>query len=249
MNSLRHITEEDLRRYYYLEGQISGLPQKIDPNYVPSCINSFSTWNDEWNKSKFELYIKENIPKMEIEYENMLKQKLNNELFKEKVIDMLLHMDNSLYVKNIVLNKFKIPLHEYYHKVSPILKSQYNFDPELISLQDLGELVKLDKCGDKLKTITTLYDSTDMMIKMLKENQIAVRSVCGSSSRYGRYFKNIHSKDMTPHQESISESVINNTIFERNRKKMEKLQKITSLYQRQADKIYEDINRSISSSL
>ena len=248
MNSLRHITEEQLRRYYYLEGQISGLPQKIDPNYVTYCINSFSTWNDDWNKSKFELYIKENLANMEIQYENIVKQKLTNEQFKEKVIDMLLHMDNSLYVKNIVLNKFKIPLHEYYHKVSPILKSQYNFDPELISLQDLGELVKLDKCGDKLKTITTLYDSTDMMIKILKENQI--ESGCGSrSSRHARYFKNIHSKDMTPHQESISESVINNTIFERNRKKMEKLQKITSLYQRQADKIYEDINRSISSSL
>jgi hypothetical protein len=46
---------------------------------------------------------------------------------------------------------------------------------------------------------------------------------------------------MTPHQESISESVNNNKIFERKRKEMEELQKITSLYQRQADKIYEDI--------
>ena len=228
MNLLRHITEEELRRYYYLEGQISGLPQKIDPNYVPSCINSFSTWNDEWNKTKFELYIKENIPKMEIAYENILKQKLDNKLFKEKVIDMLLHMDNSLYVKNIVLNKFQIPLHEYYHKVSPILKSQYTFDHELITLGDLREIVKLDKCGDL----------TDIMIKTLKEKQIAVISSSSSSSKK---FKNIHSTNMTPHQESIYESVFNNKIFERKRKEMEELQKITSLYQRQADKIYEDI--------
>lgn len=202
MNSLRlrHITEEELRRYYYLEGQISGLPQKIDPNYVPSCINSFSTWNDEWNKTKFELYIKENIPKMEISYENIyeniLKQKLDNKLFKEKVIDTLLHMNNSLYVKNIVLNKFQIPLHEYYHKVSPILKSQYTFDHELITLGDLREIVKLDKCGDL----------TDIMIKKLKD--------------------------------SVNND---NKIFERKRKEMEELQKITSLYQQQADKIYEDI--------
>ena len=228
MNLLRHITEEELRRYYYLEGQISGLPQKIDPNYVPSCINSFSTWNDEWNKTKFELYIKENIPKMEIAYENILKQKLDNKLFKEKVIDMLLHMDNSLYVKNIVLNKFQIPLHEYYHKVSPILKSQYTFDHELISLGDLRQIVKLDKCGDL----------TDIMIKTLKEKQIAVISSSSSSSKK---FKNIHSTNMTPHQESIYESVFNNKIFERKRKEMEELQKITSLCQRQADKIYEDI--------
>ena len=230
MNSLRlrHITEEELRRYYYLEGQISGLPQKIDPNYVPSCINSFSTWNDEWNKTKFELYIKENIPKMEIAYENILKQKLDNKLFKEKVIDMLLHMDNSLYVKNIVLNKFQIPLHEYYHKVSPILKSQYTFDHELITLGDLREIVKLDKCGDL----------TDIMIKTLKKKQIAVISSSSSSSKK---FKNIHSTNMTPHQESICQSVFNNKKFERKRKEMEELQKITSLYQRQADKIYEDI--------
>lgn len=228
MNLLRHITEEELRRYYYLEGQISGLPQKIDPNYVPSCINSFSTWNDEWNKTKFELYIKENIPKMEIAYENILKQKLDNKLFKEKVIDMLLHMDNSLYVKNIVLNKFQIPLHEYYHKVSPILKSQYTFDHEFITLGDLSEIVKLDKCGDL----------TDIMIKTLKEKQIAVISSSSSSSKK---FKNIHSTNMTPYQESISQSVFNYKIFEKKRKEMEELQKITSLCQRQADKIYEDI--------
>jgi hypothetical protein len=226
MNSLRHITEEELRRYYYLEGQISGLPQKIDPNYVSSCINSFSTWNDEWNKTKFELYIKENIPKMEIEYKNILKQKLDNEVFKEKVIDMLLHMNNSLYVKNIVLYKFQIPLHEYYHKVSPILKSQYMFDHELISVRDLREIVKLDKCGDL----------TDIMIKTLKENQIAVTS--GSGSKYCKNFKNIHSTNMTPHQESIYGSVSNNKRFERNRKEMEKLLKITSLCQQEADKIY-----------
>ena len=226
MNSLRHITEEELRRYYYLEGQISGLPQKIEPNYVPSCINSFSTWNDEWNKTKFELYIKENIPKMEIEYEIILKQKLDNEVFKEKVIDMLLHMDNSLYVKNIVLYKFQIPLHEYYHKVSSILKSQYMFDHELISLRDLREIVKLDKCGDL----------TDIMIKTLKEKQIAVTS--GSGSKYCKNFKNIHSTNMTPHQESIYESVLNNKRFEKNRKEMEKLLKITSLCQQEADKIY-----------
>lgn len=239
MNSLRHITEEDLRRYYYLEGQISGLPQKIDPNYVPSCINSFSTWNDEWNKSKFELYIKENIPKMEIEYENILKQKLNNELFKEKVIDMLLHMDNSLYVKNIVLNKFQIPLHEYYHKVSPIVKSQYNFDPESISLFDLRHLVKLDKCRHKLKTASASYDSTDVMIKRLKENH----SKNMSPHHHPR------GKNMTPHQQSISESVKENTNLEINRMRIEKLQKLTNQCQREADKIYEDINRSISSSL
>jgi hypothetical protein len=167
---------------------------------------------------------------MEIEYENILKQKLDNEVFKEKVIDMLLHMDNSLYVKNIVLYKFQIPLHEYYHKVSPILKSQYMFDHELISLRDLREIVKLDKCGDL----------TDIMIKTLKENQIAVTT--GSGSGFGsKYCKNRHSTNMTPHQESIYGSVLNNKRFERNRKEMEKLLKITSLCQQQADKIYEDI--------
>ena len=113
-----------------------------------------------------------------------------------------------------------------------LFNKQYNFEPELRSLEDLRNIVKINKCGHRLKT-------TDMMIKHLKENQISVK-----------YGKNIHSKNMIPHQESISESVFNNKIFERNRMDREKLQKITSLYQRQADKIYEDIqNKSISSCL
>ena len=239
MNSLRSITEEQLRRYYYIEGQISGLSKKIDPNYVPSCINSFSTWNDDWNKSKFELYIKENLPKMEMQYENIVNQKLTNELFKETVIDMLLHMDNSLYVKNIVLNKFQIPLHEYYHKVSPILKSQYNFDSELITLSDLRELVKLDKCIRKLKPVIASYDSTDVMIKRLKENHSKNMSP-----------HHHHGKNMSPLQQSITQSVRENNNFEINRMRIEKLQKLTNQCQREADKIYENIqNKSISSSL
>jgi hypothetical protein len=239
MNSLRHITEEQLRRYYYLEGQISGLPQKIDPNYVTSCINSFSIWNDDWNKSKFELYIKENLANMEIQYENIVKQKLTNEQFKEKVIDILLHMDNSLYVKNIVLNKFKIPLHEYYHKVSPILESQYNFDLELISVADYMELVKLDRCLRKLKTTPKLlFASTDMRINSLsKEFKI--------STPYGR-IKNIHGNNMTPEQQSISQSVNKNKIFEINRKRIEELQKLTSQCERETDKIYQVIQNNIN---
>ena len=241
MNSLRHITEEELIRYYYLEGQISGLPQKIDPNYVPSCIHSFSTWNDDWNKSKFELYIKENLPKMEMQYENILNQKLTNELFKEKVIDMLLYMDNSLYVKNIVLNKFQIPLHEYYHKVSPILKSQYNFYPELITLSDLRQLVNLDKCRRKLKTVSASYASTDVMIKRLKENH---------SKNMSPHHHHHRGKNIIPHQQSITQSVRENNDFEINRMRIEKLQKLTNQCQREADKIYENIqNKSISSSL
>ena len=71
MISLKNITEEELRRYYYLEGQISGKAKNINilngiqQDYVGSCINNFITWNDDCNKSKFEVYIKENLPKME----------------------------------------------------------------------------------------------------------------------------------------------------------------------------------------
>ena len=74
MISLKNITEEELRHYYYLEGQISGKAKNINilngiqQDYVGSCINNFIIWNDDWNKSKFQLYIKENLPKMEEQY-------------------------------------------------------------------------------------------------------------------------------------------------------------------------------------
>ena len=76
MISLTHINEEELRRFYFLEGKISGRDKEINmfngvqQEYVASRIHDFIIWNDPFNKSKFELYIKENLPKMEIIYKS-----------------------------------------------------------------------------------------------------------------------------------------------------------------------------------
>jgi len=104
MISLKHITEEDLRRYYYLEGQISGKAKNINilnginQDYVGARMNDFIIWNDEWNKSKFELYIKENLPNMEIKYidivkthDEIVKKKEEEERTKKNVLKYLTH--------------------------------------------------------------------------------------------------------------------------------------------------------------
>lgn len=137
MLSLKHISEEDLRRYYYLDGEISGNSQNINilngvqQDYVGSCINNFIIWNDEWGKHKFELFVKENLPKLEVKYDKIVKKKQFDEKFEKYIIDKLLNMDKTREIKNKVLDKFKIPLYKYYHRLHPCLKSQYDFELEL----------------------------------------------------------------------------------------------------------------------
>jgi hypothetical protein len=65
------------------------------------------------------------------------------------------------------------------------------------------------------------------------------------STPYGR-IKNIHGNNMTPEQQSISQSVNKNKIFEINRKRIEELQKLTSQCERETDKIYQVIQNNIN---
>lgn len=90
MISLTHITEAELRQFYLLEGKISGRDKEINmfngvqQEYVASRINDFIIWNDPPNKSKFELYIKENLPKMEIKYDIIKQEQIRKEQIKQE---------------------------------------------------------------------------------------------------------------------------------------------------------------------
>jgi hypothetical protein len=137
MISLKNITEEELRRYYYLEGQISGKAKNINilngiqQDYVGSCINNFITWNDDCNKSKFELYIKENLPKIEEQYilqkELLCKQEKEKEKMREnekkiKIMEYLsklngrrpfIHRIQDVCNYQTILEKYNISIYEY----------------------------------------------------------------------------------------------------------------------------------------
>ena len=130
MFCLKHITDEELRRYYYLEGHISGnvknvnILNGIQQDYVGSKINDFITWSDDFGKHKFELYVKENIPKMELEYEKIVKEKQMREkerdeieLKKKQMIWKLVSSSswgNTTPLEQIhILNKFNISEVEY----------------------------------------------------------------------------------------------------------------------------------------
>lgn len=134
MFSLKHITEEELRRYYYLDGEISGKASKVNilngvqQDYTGSCINNFISWNDECNKRKFELYVHETLPKLEVEYDKIVKKKLFDEKIEKYIIDELLSIKEEQYIKNRVLHRFKIPLYKYYHRLHPSLKSRFDFE-------------------------------------------------------------------------------------------------------------------------
>jgi hypothetical protein len=132
MFCLKHITDEELRRYYYLEGHISknvknvNILNGIQQDYVGSKINDFITWSDDFGKHKFELYVKENIPKMELEYEKIVKEKQMREkerdeieLKKKQMIWKLVsslkttsYLEQIIHIKHI-LKKFNISEVEY----------------------------------------------------------------------------------------------------------------------------------------
>lgn len=90
MISLTHITEAELRQFYLLEGKISGRDKEINmfngvqQEYVASRIHDFIIWNDPPNKSKFELYIKENLPKMEIKYDIIKQEQIRKEQIRKE---------------------------------------------------------------------------------------------------------------------------------------------------------------------
>ena len=127
MNSLTHITEAEIARFYFLEGVISGNDKKVgylngvQQNYVASRMYDFNTW-DAYNKSKHELYIKENLPKMEIKYDTikkeqeqeLIKKKQENDMKKQIIHDLFLEPNEN--VRKIVLQRFYISENDYYNE-------------------------------------------------------------------------------------------------------------------------------------
>ena len=141
MISLTHITEAELRQFYLLEGKISGRDKEynmlngVQQEYVASRIYDFIIWNDPCNKSKFELYIKENLPKMEIKYDTIkkeqeqeqeqIKKKQENDMKKKIIRDLLRLREPNKNVKKIVLQKFAISENDYYNEKNKIKFVQY----------------------------------------------------------------------------------------------------------------------------
>ena len=127
MIPLTHITEEELRRFYFLEGKISGRDKEINmlngvqQNYVVSRMYDFNTW-DAYNQSMTKLYIKENLPKMEIKYDTikkeqeqeLIKKKQENDMKKQIIHDLFLEPNEN--VRKIVLQKFYISENDYYNE-------------------------------------------------------------------------------------------------------------------------------------
>jgi hypothetical protein len=136
MNSLTHITQAEIARFYFLEGVISGNDKKVDylngvqQNYVVSRMYNFNTW-DAYNQSMTKLYIKENIPKMEIKYDTIKKEK-EQELIKKKEQELIkkkeqendmkkqiihdLFLEPNENVRKIVLQRFYISENDYYNE-------------------------------------------------------------------------------------------------------------------------------------
>ena len=107
MTNTIHITEEELRKYYLIQAK----KMNQEPfNYVGLRINEFNNWNDEWNKRKFELYIKENLQNMQQEYDDIIKRENDEREKQRRIINELLTMNVETDVKIELLNRYNIPL-------------------------------------------------------------------------------------------------------------------------------------------
>jgi hypothetical protein len=163
MIPLTHITEEELRRFYFLEGKISGRDKEINmlnglqQEYVASRIHDFIIWNDQCNKSKFELYIKENLPNMEIKYDiinkekeqELIKKKQENDMKKQIIHDLFLEPNEN--VRKIVLQKFYISENEYYNESERARKRN------LVFLQQTAKEKEDKKANEIYAHITRKY--------------------------------------------------------------------------------------------
>jgi hypothetical protein len=143
MNSLTHITEAEIARFYFLEGVISGNDKKVDylngvqQNYVVSRMYNFNTW-DAYNQSMTKLYINENLQKIEIKYDTIKqeqeqkqeqelvkknqelvkkKQEQEQELVKRKKIIHELFREPNKNIRKRVLQRFSISEGDYKKEV------------------------------------------------------------------------------------------------------------------------------------
>jgi hypothetical protein len=240
MFSLKHISEEDLKRYYYLDGEISGKSQKINilngvqQNYVGSCINNFITWNDECGKKKFELFVKENLPKLEVEYDKIVKKKQFDETIEKYIIDELLSMNEGREIKNRVLHKFKIPLYKYYNRLHPFIQSacgiasRFELEPDInyfahpyYILSSMEEKVKSNPSRYLHKPLKWFQE--DINIIMCKDT----RKYCIKETRKGK--KKIYER-VTITREQLNKHI------EKNKKK----------FNNKVDKICDNIQNEIN---
>jgi hypothetical protein len=238
MFSLKHISEEDLRRYYYLDGEISGKSQKINilngvqQDYVGSCINNFITWNDECGKKKFELFVKENLPKLEVEYYKIGKKKQFDETIEKYIIDELLSMNEGREIKNRVLHKFKIPLYKYYHKLHPSIQTKcgytsFELEPDINYFAHPYNI--LDSREENFKSSPSNY--LDRPLKRFQEDII----FCEDTHKFT--YKNVCDKTRIKHYKKVcfTREQLNKHI-EKNKKK----------FNNKVDKICDNIQNEIN---
>jgi hypothetical protein len=150
MFGLKHITDEELRRYYYLEGQLSGYVKNINilngiqQDYVGSKINDFITWHDDCGKIKFQLYVKENLSKMETDYEKIVKEKQREEKEEKEEREQ-----RELIIKHI---RRKLPSHDTKIRILNkfnICEIEYNTESDKMSRQNLSKFIKkIEKKND-----------------------------------------------------------------------------------------------------
>ena len=147
--------------------------------YMDSMIKSYKKKSDDLNLEKDKLYIKikakdNKINKMNIEYSNLLKEKINdyeilNNITKNNYEDIINIKENEIKELKANILSYKIEKDKYLYDYN-LMKSEYDKLYILFNTENSNYIKKYEEAQNKLNNISNEYSNAIIDLKMKNEN-------------------------------------------------------------------------------
>ena len=147
--------------------------------YMDSMIKSYKKKSDDLNLEKDKLYIKikakdNKINKMNIEYSNLLKEKINdyeilNNITKNNYEDIINNKENEIKELKANILSYKIEKDKYLYDYN-LMKSEYDKLYILFNTENSNYIKKYEEAQNKLNNISNEYSNAIIDLKMKNEN-------------------------------------------------------------------------------
>ena len=147
--------------------------------YMDSMIKSYKKKSDDLNLEKDKLYIKikakdNKINKMNIEYSNLLKEKINdyeilNNITKNNYEDIINNKENEIKELKANILSYKIEKDKYLYDYN-LMKSEYDKLYTLFNTENSNYIKKYEEAQNKLNNISNEYSNAIIDLKMKNEN-------------------------------------------------------------------------------
>ena len=152
---------------------------KEKEKYMDTMIKSYKKKSDDINLEKDKLYIKiktkdNKINKMNIEYGNLLKEKINdyellNNITKNNYEDIINNKENEIKELKANILSYKIEKDKYLYDYN-LMKSEYDKLYTLFNTENNNYINKYEEAQNKLNNISNEYSNAIIDLKMKNEN-------------------------------------------------------------------------------